>query len=46
MQHSSIANALFGEKFVQHFTQTRKHEWEQINVADPDWEIKRYFEII
>lgn len=46
MQHSSLANELLGEKFVQHFTQTRKHEWDQMNVADPDWEIKRYFEII
>lgn len=46
MKDSKIANQLFGEKFVQHFTQTREWEWRQYSKAVTDWEMKRYFEII
>jgi glutamine synthetase len=46
MKQSSIANQLFGEKFVQHFTETREWEWRQHLKAVTDWELKRYFEII
>ena len=46
MKQSAIAKELFGEKFVQHFTETREWEWRQHLKAVTDWELKRYFEII
>ncbi len=46
MKQSKIANEIFGEKFVQHFTATRDWEWRQYSKAVTDWELKRYFEII
>jgi glutamine synthetase len=46
MRDSAIAKELFGEKFVQHFTQTREWEWRQFSRVVTDWETKRYFEII
>src|SRR5690606_38338609 len=46
MKHSDIAKELFGETFVQHFTQTREWEWRQFAKVVTDWELKRYFEII
>ena len=46
MQNSDVAKELFGEKFVEHFTQTREWEWRQQAKAVTDWELKRYFEIV
>jgi glutamine synthetase len=46
MKESTIANEIFGEKFVEHFVQTREWEWRQHLKAVTDWEYKRYFEII
>jgi len=46
MKNSKIANELFGETFVQHFTQSREWEWRQFSKVVTDWEMKRYFEII
>ena len=46
MKQSVIAKELFGEKFVQHFTETREWEWRQHLKAVTDWELRRYFEII
>ena len=46
MRDSKIANELLGEKFVQHFTQTRDWEWRQFAKVVTDWELKRYLEII
>jgi len=46
MKASQVAKELFGEKFVQHFTQTREWEWRQHLKSVTDWEYKRYFEII
>lgn len=46
MQNSDVAKELFGEKFVEHFTQTRDWEWRQHAKAVTDWELKRYFEIV
>ena len=46
MKQSSIAKELFGEKFVDHFIQTREWEWRQHLKSVTDWEYKRYFEII
>jgi glutamine synthetase len=46
MKNSKIARELFGESFVDHFTQTREWEWKQHLKAVTDWEYRRYFEII
>ncbi len=46
MKRSSVAKEIFGEKFVEHFVQTREWEWRQHLKAVTDWEYKRYFEII
>lgn len=46
MKDSLIANELFGERFVEHFTQTREWECRQYAKAVTDWELRRYFEII
>jgi glutamine synthetase len=46
MQDSAIAKELFGEGFVQHFTQTRLWEHREYAKSVSDWELKRYFEII
>jgi len=46
MQGSAIAKELFGEGFVEHFTQTRLWEHRQYAKHVSDWELKRYFEII
>ncbi len=46
MKESEIARELFGEEFVNHFTQTREWEYRQFAPVVTDWELKRYFEII
>ncbi|HVZ98510.1 MAG TPA: glutamine synthetase family protein [Chitinophagaceae bacterium] len=46
MKASGVARELFGEKFVEHFVQTREWEWRQHLKAVTDWEYRRYFEII
>jgi glutamine synthetase len=46
MKQSSIAKELFGEVFVDHFTNTRLWECRQFAKHVTDWEMKRYFEII
>ncbi|MBA4139080.1 MAG: glutamine synthetase [Segetibacter sp.] len=46
MKQSEVAKEILGEKFVEHFTQTREWEWRQHLKAVTDWEYRRYFEII
>lgn len=46
MKDSTIARMLFGDAFVDHFTNTRLWEWRQAQLAVTDWEMQRYFEII
>jgi len=46
MNDSKIANELFDEGFVNHFTKTRLWECKQFAKSVTDWELKRYFEII
>ena len=46
MRTSKVAKELFGETFVEHFTQTREWEWRQHLKAVTDWECRRYFKII
>lgn len=46
MKGSKLAKEILGEKFVEHFTQTREWEWRQHLKTVTEWEYKRYFEII
>ncbi len=46
MKQSSIAKEILGERFTEHFVQTREWEWRQHLKPVTDWEMKRYFEII
>lgn len=46
MRQSKLARKLFGDGFVDHFTQTRIWEWKQFSKSVTDWELKRYLEII
>ncbi len=46
MKASKEVKEIIGEKFVEHFTQTREWEWRQHLKSVTDWEYKRYFEII
>ena len=46
MADSKIARQLFGDSFVEHYTNTRLWEWQQFEKEVTDWELKRYFEII
>jgi glutamine synthetase len=46
MKESDVAREIFGDAFVDHFTQTRDWEWRQHLKSVTDWEYKRYFEII
>ncbi len=46
MKNSNLAIELFGNDFVEHFSETRLWECKQYAKAVTDWELKRYFEII
>ncbi len=46
MKESTVAQEIFGNDFVTHFTDTRLWEWKQHLKAVTDWEFKRYWEII
>ncbi|MEO6221107.1 MAG: glutamine synthetase family protein [Ginsengibacter sp.] len=46
MKQSKVAKDILGEKFVDHFVETREWEWRQHLKPVTDWEFKRYFEII
>ncbi len=46
MKESEVAKEILGEKFTNHFVQTREWEWRQHLKPVTDWEMKRYFEII
>jgi glutamine synthetase len=46
MKNSEIAKKILGDRFIEHFAQTREWEWRQSLKAVTDWEFKRYFEII
>lgn len=43
---SRAARELFGAEFVEHFSMTRRWEWECYRRAVTDWELRRYFETI
>lgn len=46
MRESKVAREIFGEDFVDHFTETRMWEWRKYQTAVTNWELERYFEII
>lgn len=46
MKDSDIARELFGAFFADHFVKTREWECGQEDGSQPNWEMKRYFEII
>ena len=46
MKNSAVAKEIFGEKFVEHFTQTREWEWKEFAKVVTNWEMSRYFELI
>jgi len=46
MAQSSVVREILGADFVDHFTATRRWEWEQFQQSVTDWEVRRYFEII
>jgi glutamine synthetase len=46
MAASELARGLFGDAFVEHFTNTRLWEWRQFSKAVTSWEHERYLEII
>ncbi|MBN4046458.1 glutamine synthetase [bacterium AH-315-P15] len=43
---SDAARELFGDKFVDHYKQSRQWEEREFRKAITDWELRRYFEII
>jgi glutamine synthetase len=43
---SKAGRELFGDAFVEHHAQTRRHEEIEFRRAITDWELARYFEII
>ncbi|KAI7861917.1 hypothetical protein BDF14DRAFT_1975296 [Spinellus fusiger] len=43
---ASIARVVLGDVFVDHYVDTRKHEWNLWQNAVTDYELKRYMEII
>lgn len=45
-EQSDWAKEIFGEKFVKHYTQTRRWEIEQDLISIPDWEVARLIEHI
>jgi glutamine synthetase len=46
LKGSTMANEMFGEAFVSHFSASRIWEEREFRKAITDWELKRYFEII
>ncbi|KAI9016390.1 hypothetical protein CLU79DRAFT_837685 [Phycomyces nitens] len=42
----SVARRVLGNQFVDHYTSTRKHEWNMWQNAVTDFELKRYMELI
>lgn len=45
-KQSEIAREIFGDRFVEHFVETREWETEEFNKYVTDWELMRYFEAI
>jgi glutamine synthetase len=46
MKKSGLVRECLGDKFVEHFCETREREWEGWERAVTDWELGRYFELV
>lgn len=46
LRQSKVAPELFGAEFVDHFVQSREHEWRAFQKSVTSFELARYFEII
>jgi glutamine synthetase len=46
MKSSTLAAELLGIEFIDHFVRTREWEIAQFDSTQPNWEMKRYFEIV
>ena len=46
LRQSEAARALFGDRFIEHYANTREWEWQAFRQHITDWELQRYFEII
>ncbi len=46
LKNSKVAQELFGETFVHHYTASREWEEREFRKHITDWEMERYFEII
>ncbi|RUS24282.1 hypothetical protein BC938DRAFT_473838 [Jimgerdemannia flammicorona] len=42
----SVARKVLGDRFVNHFVKTRRHEWSAWESAVTEWEVRRYMELI
>lgn len=42
----SVARRVLGDRFVDHFVKTRRHEWNVWETAVTEWEVRRYMELI
>jgi glutamine synthetase len=46
LKASSVARAMFGDEFVNHFAASREWEEREYRKHVTDWELDRYLEII
>lgn len=46
LEKSTVARELLGNRFVDHYVRTRRHEVARYERAVTSWELERYFEII
>lgn len=46
LEQSSVARAIFGEAFIDHYVMTRQWEVLEFERAVTDWESRRYFELV
>jgi glutamine synthetase len=46
LENSKGARAVLGDRFVDHYVRTRRHEVAKFERAVTSWELERYFEII
>lgn len=46
MRPDSLARELFGDKFVEHYGETRLHECREFMESVTAWEVDRYIETV
>ncbi|ORX50112.1 glutamine synthetase/guanido kinase [Hesseltinella vesiculosa] len=45
-QKDSLARQVLGNEFIDHFTKTRRHEWQMWQQAVTSYELERYLELV